>query len=60
MSGVDFDRQLRASGVFAKTPVIMASGRDVEREALEAGANRFLTKPFDPGKLPDHFSELIG
>jgi DNA-binding response OmpR family regulator len=60
IAGTDFVRQLRASETFAKTPVVMASGRDVEREAKAAGANLFLVKPFDPGQLATHFSGLIG
>lgn len=60
MAGVEFVRQLRASTDFLKTPVVMASGRDVEREASEAGANLFLVKPFEPDHLAGHFNKLIG
>ena len=57
--GVDVVRDLRASDQFAKTPIIMTSGLDVEVEALEAGATRFLVKPFEPDELPGLFHELI-
>jgi DNA-binding response OmpR family regulator len=57
--GVDVIRELRASDEFAVTPIIMTSGLDVEDEALEAGATRFLVKPFEPDELPGLFNELI-
>ena len=57
--GVDVVRDLRASDQFAATPIIMTSGLDVEEEALEAGATRFLVKPFEPDELPGLFNELI-
>lgn len=60
IAGVEFVRQLRASKDFLTTPVVMASGRDVEREAKEAGANLFLVKPFEPDQLAVHFNKLIG
>src|SRR5690606_5499098 len=44
--GVEIIRTLRATEQFAKTPIIMTSGLDVEEEALEAGASTFLIKPF--------------
>jgi DNA-binding response OmpR family regulator len=59
MDGVDVIRQLRAHPTFAKTPIIMTSGLDVEDEALEAGANKFIVKPFEPGDLPGLFNSLI-
>jgi two-component system KDP operon response regulator KdpE len=49
--GTNFVRQLRADSAFKLTPIIMASGLDYEEQAIEAGANRFMIKPFDPGDL---------
>lgn len=60
MEGVDILRELRASDTFRTTPVVMASGLDVEEEVMAAGANAFLIKPFEPDDLPKIFSELIG
>jgi DNA-binding response OmpR family regulator len=51
MDGTDFVRQLRESALFGKTPVIMTSGLNRTNEAMAAGANEFLIKPFDPGDL---------
>src|SRR5258706_15147654 len=59
MDGVDVIRQLRAHPTFAKTPIIMTSGLDVEDEALEAGANKFIVKPFEQGDIPGLLASLI-
>lgn len=62
MDGVTVLRDLRAGaagGAFVRTPVVVASGLDVEDEVLEAGANIFLVKPFDPSSLTDLFNRLI-
>jgi two-component system chemotaxis response regulator CheY len=60
MDGVTVVKTLRANPVFAKTPIVMASGLNVEDEALKAGASMFLLKPFEPGQLADIFHKLIG
>ena len=60
MAGIDLVAALRGSPLFATTPIVMASGLNVEDSALGAGANIFLFKPFEPGKLADLFNELIG
>jgi DNA-binding response OmpR family regulator len=60
MDGVDILRELRAGGPFANTPVVMTSGLDVEEEVMEAGANAFLVKPFEPDDLPLLLNNLIG
>lgn len=59
MDSVDVLRDLRAHALFSSTPVVIASGLNVEDEVLEAGANRFLIKPFEPSDLPGLFNELI-
>jgi DNA-binding response OmpR family regulator len=42
-------------------PVIMTSGDDSRSGAAElAGATRFLVKPYSPGTLSTHLSELLG
>lgn len=57
--GISLIRKLRAMEQFAKTPIIMASGMDVEDEAIAAGCTRFLIKPYEPNALPTLFTELI-
>ncbi|MDX2159969.1 MAG: response regulator [bacterium] len=59
MDGVEVLKTLRAHPDFATTPVIMASGLDVEEEAKAAGANQFLVKPFEPGDLAILFRQLL-
>ncbi len=58
MDGIELITSLRADARFAKTPIVMASGLDVEDEALKAGANSFLTKPYEPDDLSDLFKKF--
>lgn len=60
MDGVSLITQLRQHSQLAQTPIVMASGLDVKREAMAAGANLFLLKPFEPSELPAIFLHLIG
>ena len=59
MDGTTVTRNLRADPQFAATPIIVASGLNVEDEAARAGANLFLTKPFEPGKLAGIMNQLL-
>jgi len=56
--GTDFIKSLRADSAYVETPVIMTSGLNREDEAMAAGANSFLIKPFDPGDLVKLIGEL--
>jgi len=57
--GLELLREIRADADLASSLVIMSSGRDLEREALEAGADLFLLKPFSPSELSATLSELM-
>ncbi len=59
MTGNDVIATLRAEPAFARTPIVVTSGMNVEREALDAGADKFLLKPFEPSSLPPLFSLLM-
>ncbi|MBE2183036.1 MAG: response regulator [Anaerolineae bacterium] len=59
MDGVEVIRQLRKNENYASMPIIMASGLDVQEEAIGAGASLFLVKPFEPGELPRLFNKLL-
>lgn len=60
MAGTQLIHQLRADADFGKTPIVMASGLNVESEAKHAGANVFLVKPFEPSNLATLFNKLLG
>jgi DNA-binding response OmpR family regulator len=62
MDGVEVLRDLRAGvagEIFVNKPIVMTSGLDVEDEVMEAGANAFLVKPFEPDDLPILFNKLV-
>lgn len=61
-SGLEVLRELRSLDHRATLPVIVltAKGQDADRkQALELGANVFLTKPFSPRKLLSHVDALL-
>lgn len=57
--GTDLIRHLRADTHYRAVPIVMVSGLPVETEALEAGADRFFLKPYNPLELIDTVGELI-
>ena len=57
--GVEVLRDIRNHETLHNIPVVIASGMDVEDEVMDAGANKFLVKPFEPGELPTLFNQLI-
>lgn len=59
-SGIDLITKLRSEAEFENVAIIMASGHPKEEEALAAGANVFLLKPFEPNDLVDAFTRLTG
>lgn len=59
VDGVEVLRELRQHAQFKNTPVVIASGLDVGDEVLEAGANKFIIKPYEPDQLPILFNSLI-
>ena len=62
MSGVDgrdICKQLKQREVTSKLPIMLISAsRDIERSALEAGANDFLAKPFEMVELLEKVAKL--
>ena len=62
IDGVEVCRAIKAREESANTPVIMLSAKDRKKdkeEALEAGADLYLTKPFSPGTLVAEIRNLL-
>lgn len=55
--GLDLCRRLKAEG---SGPVLAISGLELRDTALEAGADAFLQKPFEPLKLVSTVRDLLG
>lgn len=54
LNGIQFLEQVRTSGFFSAIPFIMLSGvdnTDTRIKCLEAGADDFIIKPFNPREL---------
>lgn len=60
MEGSELVTRFRADTALADLPIVMASGLDMTEAARQAGANAFLIKPFEPGKLATLFYGLLG
>ena len=61
-TGLDVLRELRAERELAETPVIMLTARTQAADraaAAEAGATRFLSKPFSPRELLSVLDEVL-
>jgi CheY-like chemotaxis protein len=61
-SGLEVLRELRSDAELARTPVIMltARAREADREeAVAAGADRYLAKPFSPLELISVVEDLL-
>jgi len=53
-NGIELIAQIRSMPSWDDTPVIMISGKSQEQDivkALDAGANDYVTKPFQPGEV---------
>lgn len=63
MSGGELLTALGKNEIFKSIPVIMITSRTDEkhrRDALEAGASAYLTKPFEAARLIEKINELTG
>ncbi|MCA1564826.1 MAG: response regulator [Acidobacteria bacterium] len=57
--GLELARRARALPHRRRTPIIMLSASDIERDALRAGVNAFLRKPQDTGRLTATVTRLL-
>ena len=63
MSGPDLVRKIRSSPRHRTLPVLMITGIGQEEdivEAIEAGVNGYIVKPFEPQTLKEKIRELVG
>lgn len=63
MSGIDVLRNMRADDRFKEIPVLMVSTEsedDKIKEAIDAGAHGYLTKPFNAEKLTAAIHQVLG
>ncbi|GAB4330154.1 MAG: hypothetical protein Kow00117_15880 [Phototrophicales bacterium] len=62
VSGIEFLKQMRSKPIFNDTPVIILSAvadPDQIREGLEAGADRYLTKPYLASNLITTLQDVL-
>lgn len=59
--GLAFLERLRADPLLRDIPaIVLTASPDYETAALAVGAERFLTKPFDPDELRAAVNDLVG
>jgi len=56
--GLDVLQRVRDNAASEMIPIVMTSGMDYSTEAIEAGAQGFLVKPFDWKQLAALIDEL--
>lgn len=62
MDGFELVGQARARSGWASVPILMLTAKNTERDtvrALDAGANDFVTKPFQPNELLARVRRLL-
>ncbi|PKN19041.1 MAG: response regulator [Deltaproteobacteria bacterium HGW-Deltaproteobacteria-6] len=63
MNGIDVIKSMRADDRFKKIPVLMVSTESEDdriNEAISAGAQNYLTKPFTADQLIDAIHQVLG
>ncbi len=62
MDGLTFVTNLRSTPKYAKMPILMVTTRSVKDdivEALKAGVNNYIVKPFTPATLKQKIDEVL-
>lgn len=62
INGLEFIKQIRASGFFKDVPLIMLSGNEGSSDkikCLKAGADDYLIKPFNPEELEARIDNIF-
>lgn len=63
MSGLEFVTELRTRPEFVKIPVLMITTRGMKEDvlqAVQAGVNNYMVKPFTPETLEAKINKLLG
>jgi CheY-like chemotaxis protein len=63
MDGFEVVRRLRSDASTSRLPIVMLSAKAMgsdARKGLDAGADEYVTKPFDPAELIDVVDRLLG
>ena len=60
LDGADLCRKIKSNPETSAVPIVMYSGNaNIQTITKECGADAFLTKPFEPGKLKQVLSNLL-
>lgn len=62
LNGQDFLAEIKSSGLYSNIPMIMLSGVDkseIRISCLEAGADDFMIKPFNPKELEARMNSIM-
>lgn len=62
LNGMDFLKEIKGSGMFAELPLLFLSGvdnTDTKIACLEAGADDFIIKPFNPKELGARINSIL-
>lgn len=57
--GLDLVREIRRDADLSTALVIVTSGKDLAREAMAAGADLFMLKPFSPNELSASLADRL-
>lgn len=63
MDGLSFVTNLRASNEYSTLPILMVTTRSVKDdiiEAMKAGVNSYIVKPFTPDTLKEKIMQVLG
>lgn len=62
LNGMDFLKEIKTSGLYGNVPLVFLSGNDssdTRIACLEAGADDFLIKPFNPRELQARLHSIL-
>lgn len=62
LNGLEFLKEVKSSGLYARVPLLFLSGNDssdTRISCLEAGADDFMLKPFNPRELQARMNSIL-